>query len=111
MTAAVSKFTEGSVFRLDQVGAAEGLSSVVDYRGDVALHLKSGEVLEGFVFNCTEVTIDFYKRDELAPQSLLLTEVESITFSGKDTAKGKSFDDWQSKKAAEKALIKASPVE
>jgi hypothetical protein len=111
MTSTVSKFTEGVVFNLEQPDSNLGISEVVDFRGDVTLNLKSGDKVEGYVFNKSESALELYKKEDIEASFVLLKDIESISFSGKDTAKGKSFEDWQAKKASEKAAIKAAPVE
>jgi hypothetical protein len=56
----------------------EAIDKAFDYRGDVTLTVR-GETVEGYMFN----------RD-------------AIAFTGKDTADGKSWEAWVSKKASER---------
>ncbi len=109
---ALSELVQGSEINLAAIGEELGktLAAIVDYRGDVTLNLKDGSQLAGFVYNCSPKTIELYPQTSPAPISLSLDQVESILISGSDTAKGKSWEDWQRKKSSEREAIKAAPI-
>ena len=107
----VEPFVQGKFFSLSDFNAAESLREVVDYRGDVTLNLKDGRKVEGYVFNCDRGRIDLFPKDSVSSLSVQISEVESILFSGADPAKGKTWEDWQRKNAAEREQIKAEPIQ
>ena len=76
-----------------------------DYRGDVTVVLTSGERVFGYLFN----------REAAGPRPMLqlypesggmreiaYADVASIAFSGEDTASGKSWESWVTKKESER---------
>lgn len=112
MSAEVQKFMvtknleQGQRFEL--AGSSERaalLQSVVDYRGDVTLHLKNGDRLEVFVFNYDGVKdrLDFFMKGGAQPAHRLVSDIVAIEISGVDTAKGKSWEDYQARKREEAA--------
>jgi hypothetical protein len=80
----------------------EALEKAVDYRGDVTLHLASGEEFEAFIFNHNAKSkppvVDVFTKGSETPRSIVASEIKAITFTGKDNAFGKSWQDWVSKK-------------
>ncbi|MDR4495448.1 MAG: hypothetical protein R3B74_13750 [Nitrospirales bacterium] len=74
---------------------------VVDYRGDVTIRLQSGKRVTGYVFDCHERTDDPYLRLFVEncsdPQVVSYAEIQEISFSGEDTAFGRSWEDWAKK--------------
>ena len=90
-----------------------------DYRGDVTLTLQDGRVLNGYVFDRREgSTLDdsavrLIPATERTKLTVPYREIASITFSGRDTAAGKSFDAWvkkyNEKKAAGETDIAITP--
>jgi len=97
---------EGRVFRPSTPAElAEAVELAFDYRGDVTLVLKSGEQLVGYIFN--RVAAGPKPLLELFPESggrreVLYADVASIAFSGEDTASGKSWEAWATKKESER---------
>jgi len=97
---------EGRVFRPSTPAElAEAVELAFDYRGDVTLVLKSGEQIVGYIFN--RVAAGPKPLLELFPESggrreVLYADVASIAFSGEDTASGKSWEAWASKKEPER---------
>jgi len=98
--------SEGRVF-LPSTPAelAEAIELAFDYRGNVTLVLKSGDQIVGYIFN----------REAAGPKPLLqvfpesggmrevlYADVASIAFSGEDTASGKSWEAWATKKESER---------
>jgi hypothetical protein len=89
---------QGLVVRSDDRSFDELLRVVVDYRGDATLTLKTGVKRVGYVFNSSKISLDLFPRDSSQKETVLLKDIEQIELSGEDTAKGKSWEDWQRKK-------------
>ena len=96
------------------------LEVVRDYRGDVTIHLRDGSELSGFVFDIrlnnergSVIRMDLPgtgTRKEVAVES-----VAKITLSGRNTAAGKSWENWlrryaEKRLAGEKASIECEPL-
>ncbi len=75
-----------------------------DYRGDVTLALKSRESLCGYVFNRgadgPDAYLEMFQSDNPAPLKISCRDIQSIHFTGQDTASGKSWEAWVQKKLA-----------
>ena len=97
---------EGRVFRSASAAElAEAIDQAFDYRGDVTLTLASGETVVGYIFN----------REVGGPRPVLhlfpasggsrtipYSDVTAIAFTGEDTASGKSWEAWATKKESER---------
>ena len=72
-----------------------------DYRGDVTIHLKTGEQVIGYVFDRQEKTSQPFVKVFLANQSdpsiIKCRDIAQVEFSGEDTAFGRSWEDWAQK--------------
>jgi hypothetical protein len=79
----------------------EAMDRAFDYRGDVTIQLKTGGQVIGFVFDRQEEDpqpyIKLFLPGEQDPRMVLYQEVAGITFSGQDTAFGRSWEDWAQK--------------
>jgi hypothetical protein len=90
--------------------SAEELARVIDqafhFRGDVTLHLGSGERFQGYVFNrdadATAAVLDCFVQGEKDPRRIPYRDVDAISFSGEDTASGKDYEAWREKKECER---------
>lgn len=99
----------------------DALEKAFDYRGDVTLTLKSGEVLEGYIYDRRQgrtledslVRVIPSKGESKTRRSIPYAEIAALTFSGRDTAAGKTFDAWVKKywekKAAGEKNIQIEP--
>jgi hypothetical protein len=74
------------------------LDAAFDYRGDVTLHLQNGESVEGYLFNRDHGIVLLYLKGSDLPRQIQARELVKISFSGKDPADGKSYENWKSKK-------------
>lgn len=85
---------------------AEAIEQAFDYRGDVTLELKSGATLEGYLFNRTTTDsrpyLQLYMDGEAGPRIIAYADIATIAFSGKDTASGKSWEAWVTKKESQR---------
>ncbi len=84
---------------------AEAIELAFDYRGDVTLELRSGEKVSGYLFNREihgeTAWIDIFPADDLGTRRISHSEIATIAFSGEDTASGKSWENWVTKKESE----------
>lgn len=101
-TIGCSKLEGQEIAPRNQEDLNEAVRLAFDYRGDVTLHLKDSSSVEGFVYNFNHQTrlIQLFIKEgarESVPTTATYDQVGSISFSGADTAFGKSWDDWQIK--------------
>ena len=88
---------------------ADGIEQAFDYRGDVTVTLRSGERVEGYIF-------DRERKADLAASTMRImtkpaghkiairyAEVAELSFSGRDMADGRSWEAWVKKYAERKA--------
>ena len=77
-----------------------------DYRGDVTLQLRSGETLQGYVYNrnsgSVEPYLEMFLKGGAAPRRVSYAAIDAVLFSGEDTASGKSWEAWVNKKLSER---------
>jgi hypothetical protein len=83
----------------DEVRGA--LEKAFDYRGDVTITLKSGERIEGYVFDrraggpsLEQCVVRMIPRGENKRIAIRYADIARLEFTGKDTAAGKSFELW-----------------
>lgn len=98
---------EGRVFRpASHSELAEAVELAFDYRGDVTIELTSGELLVGYLFNreasLPDPWIELFPADNPAPRKLAYANIASLAFTGEDTANGKTWEAWVSKKESER---------
>jgi hypothetical protein len=106
---------QGAVFTFqsDQ-DRVEAIDKAFDYRGDVTLTVR-GEPVEGYIFNrdasAIPPRVEVFVKGSDEPRIVPYADIAAIAFTGKDTADGKSWAAWVSKKASEReaeaARIKA----
>lgn len=106
-SSSVSGSLEGRVFTpATEQEKAEAIELAFDYRGDVTLGLASGESIVGFLFNRhtsgEHPSIEFFPEDDPSPRIIAYSAITSIAFTGEDTANGKSWEAWASKKESER---------
>jgi hypothetical protein len=106
-TAIAAGSLEGRVFRpSSRAELAEAIELAFDYRGDVTLELTSGESVVGYLFNRDAADpapwIELFPADNPAPRRIAYANVVALAFTGDDTANGKSWEAWVSKKESER---------
>ena len=100
---------QGRVFTpLSRPELAEAIELAFDYRGDVSISLRSGEVINGYLFN-RDVTgerawVEVFPASHPEARRVYYDDVATIAFTGEDTASGKSWDAWLTKKDSERKL-------
>jgi hypothetical protein len=88
----------------------DALEKAFDYRGDITLVLKSGEELVAYVFNRDHEKkfLQVYPRDKDEKRVVNYADIQSISFTGIDTAAGKSWKAWMEKYKAKEAALEAA---
>lgn len=108
-----------SVDRTDPERFGLALDWIVDYRGDVTLHTGDGDI-ECYVFDrsgtADEGVIRYMTKADQSRVPVPVEQVQRISFSGKDTAAGKSFERWiqryvEKKLAGETASIECESLD
>ena len=101
----------------------EALEKAFDYRGDVTLTRKDGSVVEGYLYDrrseptleASVVRVMPTPKDGQAYERVMVSyaDIAALSFSGRDTAAGRSFDAWVKtyweKKAAGEPGIQIEP--
>jgi hypothetical protein len=88
----------------------EALEKAFDYRGDLTITLKSGQKIEGYLFDrrikgpsLAECFVRVMPKDGAGKVSVPYSEIAALAFTGRDTAAGKSFAAWVKKYNEKKA--------
>ncbi len=93
----------------------DALEKAFDYRGDVTITRKDGSRVEGYVFDRRNGPTLEASVVRLIPQnssqkvSIAYSDIAALSFSGRDTAAGKSWEAWvrkywEKKAAGEKGI-------
>lgn len=87
----------------------EALEKAFDYRGDITMTFKSGDKVEGYVFNrvtgktLADSTITYFASNAPDKKKATYADIARIEFTGKDRAAGKQWEAWLKKYAEKKA--------
>jgi hypothetical protein len=87
----------------------EALEKAFDYRGDITITRKDGSKIEGYLFDrrsgfsLADSFIRIIPTNEKTKVNVTYADVAAISFSGRDTAAGKTFEAWVAKYWAKKA--------
>jgi hopanoid biosynthesis associated radical SAM protein HpnH len=82
---------------------ANGVEQAFDYRGDVTVQLKSGDKLEGYIFDRGSSKLRIMLKSGPKKVSVPLTDIDQLSFTGRDMADGRSWEAWVRKYAEKKA--------
>jgi len=88
-----------------------GLEKAFDYRGDVTIALKNGSTIEGYIFDrqngatLSDSKVRLFPKDRDQKIAVSYADIAGLTFSGRDTAAGKSWADWVKKYWEKKAAV------
>lgn len=93
-------YEQGAVLSADEANFREYIQIAVDYRGDTTIELKDGKSIDGYLFNFLNDTLEIFPPKEDKKVAISVDDVQKIHFSGKDMAKGKSWEEWVKKRAA-----------
>ena len=93
---------QGAVFTFQsEKDRIEAIDQAFDYRGDVTLSV-GAEQIEGYIFNrnakASPPRIEVFIKGSDEPKIIPYADITAIAFTGKDTADGKSWEAWVSKK-------------
>ena len=85
----------------DEAALKEAIGHACDYRGDMTIHLKTGEQVIGFVFARQEGIphpyLKIFLENQSEPSMVKYQDIAEVEFSGEDTAFGRSWEDWAKK--------------
>lgn len=104
----------------DPVRLRGALELAMDYRGDVTLTRRSsGERIAGYVYDLSASggsVVRVIPADGGDRVAIPCDDVAEISFTGRDTAEGKSFETWmkkyvEKKLAGERASIESEPLD
>lgn len=93
----------------------DALEKAFDFRGDVTLTLKSGEKVEGYIFDrrtgksLADSVVRVLQAGNDQKRSIAYADIAALAFTGRDTAAGKSYEAWvrkywQKRQAGEKNI-------
>ncbi len=112
---AVSSYSQGAAIAAAQPEELKrALDGALDYRGDITLELKDGRRVEGYLFDrregkglddSTVRLIPTASTSQSGEEKLTVrySEIAGLTFSGRDNAAGKTWENWV-RRYAEKKL-------
>ena len=82
------------------------LEEAFHYRGDVTLHLQTGERVLGYLFNrdfeAEAPYVQMFVEGLNGPRQIPCSEIAAINFTGEDTASGKDWEAWARKKESDR---------
>jgi hypothetical protein len=97
----------------------EGLEKAFDYRGDVTIRRRDGSSVEGYIFDrragatLADSCVRLIPKGGAGKLAISYADIAGISFSGRDTAAGKSWEAWLKKywekKAAGEKNIELTP--
>jgi hypothetical protein len=91
----------------DEIRAA--LEKAFDYRGDVTITRKDGTKIEGYLFDrrtaatLNDSLVRLFPKNANEKISISYADIAALSFTGRDTAAGKSWEAWMKKYAQKKA--------
>jgi hypothetical protein len=95
----------------------EALEKAFDYRGDITITRKDGTQVEGYLFDrrqgktLTESMVRILPANGSPRVSIPYSEVAALSFSGRDSAAGKSWEAWVRKYWEKKAAGETAAIE
>ena len=122
---AQQQFAQGSAVDLRSVPEADrkaAFDQAFDYRGDVTLTLADGTALECYVFDrregrtFAESTVRVMLSGTGEKRTIVYPQIARLEFSGKDTAAGKTWENWvrryvEKRLAGERASIESEQID
>ncbi len=83
---------------------ADGIEQAFDYRGDVTVTLRTGEQLEGYIFDRDWAASTMRVMNKAGQRvTVRYADVGQLSFTGRDMADGRSWEAWVKKYAERKA--------
>ncbi|MDP7070345.1 MAG: hypothetical protein QF561_03240 [Phycisphaerales bacterium] len=90
----VKRPVEGLAVTLNDETREQTLAWMLLYRGDVTLTTRDGVSHTGYAFNLKSNVLWLDQPNESERREVAIDSIESVVFSGRDMAAGKSFDRW-----------------
>lgn len=93
------------------------LDEALDYRGDVTIVLRDGRKVEGYLFDRTagatpaDSMVRILRAGDGAKERIRCDEIAELHFSGKDTAAGKTWENWIRRYAEKRFRGEAASIE
>jgi hypothetical protein len=87
----------------------QALEKAFDYRGDITITRKNGARIEGYLFDrrsastLKDSVVRLYPKSSNEKVAISYADIAGLTFTGRDTAAGKSWEAWMKKYSAKKA--------
>ncbi len=87
----------------------EGLEKAFDYRGDVTITRKDKTTVEGYIFDrrlgatLNDSVVRLFPKGDPTKISIPYSDIATLSFTGRDTAAGKSWEAWLKKYWEKKA--------
>jgi hypothetical protein len=87
----------------------QALEKAFDYRGDVTLTLKNGDVVHGYVFDrrtgatLEDSAVRVMPSEQRTKLTIPYSDIAALAFTGRDNAAGRTFDAWVKKYWEKKA--------
>jgi len=108
-----------SIDASDPAALREAIELALNYRGDVTVIRRSDPApIEGYIFDRQagktpngEFAIRLIPKDSEERVRIPLSDIASLAFSGKDTASGKTFENWIKKYAQKKLAGETASIE
>ena len=94
----------------------EGLQAACSFRGDVTLELKDGSAIEGYVFdlkrtNASPHAVRILPKDGRSRITVEQSTIQTLCFTGKDAAAGKTWENWMRRYAQMKLQGEVAGIE
>lgn len=94
----------------------EALARAVDFRGDVTLELRDGSRIEGYAFDAPTAdgliaAIRVLPTEGADRVTVPFGSIARLTFTGRDAASGRSWENWIRRYAAQKLAGTATGIE
>lgn len=100
-----AEFTQGKRWAGEDLETlARVIDAAFDYRGDVTVHLRSGEELTGYLSNRDRdsLVVTLLPANGGEGREVSYRDIRGLTFSGRDTAAGVSWESWVKRYRAKK---------
>jgi hypothetical protein len=98
----------------DPASLAEVIERAFDYRGDVTIVRRDGTEIVGYLFNRDATVarpfVQVFEQQGGLPLTLAYADIQTIRFTGRDTAAGNSYAAWLRSREAAKAARSAPDV-
>ena len=98
----------------DLVTLGQALDLAFDYRGDVMVRLHDGRTVEGYIFDrrrLPEPSIRMIPKESDVRMVINDRDITRLEVTGKDTAAGKSFENWVKRYVDSKLKGKRASIE